>query len=93
MIVWGLVYPNPTETSALFSSIKEEPIIIALHVVVCLLGPLLAIIFIRHAYRNPQLGQQARGVWAVALVIGYGLIFYWYRYIRNRGGSARPLAA
>ncbi len=64
-----------------FTNGLMTPQLIATHVTICLVGPMLAVILIVHVFRNPKLSFGARIGWAFALVVGYGLIFYWYKHL------------
>jgi hypothetical protein len=81
MIVMAVIYSSPDQMIAFFSAFFGNLAIIGIHATVCILGPVLAVIFIRHAFRNPHISRWRRFLWVPALVSGYGLVFYWYFHI------------
>ena len=57
------------------------------HAIVCVVGAVLGVLFIRHSLRNPLLSWQSRLLWLPVIACGYGLVFYWYNHIRARAAS------
>lgn len=53
------------------------------HGIVCVLGGAMAVIFVIHAFRNNELSITRRILWAIALAVGYGMVFYWYTHISH----------
>jgi hypothetical protein len=72
---------SPDQMTAFCSRLFGNPAFIGLHVAVCILGPILAILFIVHAFQNPRIPKLHSFLWLPALACGYGLIFYWYLHI------------
>lgn len=89
MLVLAVSDPSLSRMTTFFSRLFGNPAFIGLHVAVCFLGPMLAIVFIVHACRNPCISLSRRLVWMPALATGYGLILYWYLHIlhRHRGST------
>lgn len=81
MLVLAVTDPSLDQMTAFFSRLLGSPAFIGLHIAICILGPMLAIVFIVHACRNPGISLSQRLVWIPALATGYGLIFYWYLHI------------
>ena len=55
-----------------------------MHGFICIGGAILGVYFIGHAFKNRSLTRRSRLLWGLALICGYGLIFYWYKHIRGR---------
>ena len=64
-------------------AIMSKPPVTAAHVAVCLGGGATALWMMVHALRNRQLRLWRRVVWAVAVAVGFGMIFYWYFHLQS----------
>ena len=64
-------------------AIMSKPPVTAAHVAVCLGGGATALWMMIHALRNRQLRLWRRVVWAVAVAVGVGMIFYWYFHLQS----------
>jgi type VI protein secretion system component VasF len=60
-----------------------KPPVAAAHVAVCAGGGATALWMTVHALRNRQLRLWRRVAWAVALAVGFGMIFYWYFHLQS----------
>lgn len=63
--------------------IMSKPPVAAAHVAVCVGGGATALWMTVHALRNRQLRLWRRVAWAVALAVGFGMIFYWYFHLQS----------
>jgi hypothetical protein len=87
----SLIVMSPDQSLLFFSRLFGNPAIIGLHVTVCILGPVPAVMFIVDAFRNSSISKRRRLLWVPATVIGYGLIFYWYFHILHRDHPEAPI--
>ena len=93
MLVLAVVDPSLDQMTAFFSRLFGNPAFIGLHVAICILGPMLAIVSIVHACRNPGISLSQKLLWMPALATGYGLIIYWYLHILNGHRGSPPSKA
>ena len=64
-------------------AIMSKPSVTAAHVAVCLGGGATALWMMVHALRNRHLRLCRLVVWAVAVAVGFGMIFYWYFHLQS----------
>jgi hypothetical protein len=69
--------------------IIPEAVLFSLHIATMILIIVLLVVYIRAAYRNPELPDDRRTFWAVVLFMGNAIAMpiYWWLYMRPKGDA------
>jgi len=63
-------------------AVVSYPPVMAIHVFVCTVGGTTGMYLLVHVFRNRQIRLSRKILWGVVIAAGYGMVFYWYRYVR-----------
>lgn len=60
---------------------------------VCVIGPMVSIAMLDHLMQNPRVPVVRRSLWALLIIIGFGMTFYWYFHIFRLEDCGAPINA
>lgn len=83
LVTFAVRFPNIYQRIEIQSKLMSHPAMVISFFAICIGGPTLMLTFLNHAFKNSKLTMNAKALWTVALVCGYGLPFYWWWHIQN----------